>query len=87
MLPVGRASIVVVKATILGNVPRQRRIGPAMLQTLKLLLLLVKLPRMGKIPWFTAEETKDDVQVLVGMVSVNSKPTRALFDSGASHSL
>jgi len=50
MLPVGRASIVVVKATILGNVPRQRRIGPAMLQTLKLLLLLVKLPRMGKIP-------------------------------------
>jgi len=26
------------------------------------------------------------MQVLVGMVSINSKPTRALFDSGASHS-
>ena len=26
------------------------------------------------------------MQVLVGMVSMNSKPTRALFDSGASHS-
>ena len=48
--PVGHASIVVVKATILGIVPHQRRMEPAMLQTLKLLLLLVKLQRMGKIP-------------------------------------
>jgi len=42
--------------------------------------------KRGKLNHITAEETKDDVQVLVGMVSVNSKPTRALFDSGASHS-
>ena len=48
--PVGHASIVVVKATILGIVPHQRRMEPAMLQTLKLLLLLVKLQRMGKTP-------------------------------------
>jgi len=34
----------------------------------------------------TAEEASEDMQVLVGMVSINSKPTRALFDSGASHS-
>ena len=50
MPPVGHASIVVVKATILGIVPHRRRMGPAMLQTLKLPLLLIKPPRMGKIP-------------------------------------
>ena len=42
--------------------------------------------KRGKLNHITAEEPKDDVQVLVGMVSINSKPTRALFDSGASHS-
>jgi len=50
MPPEDRASIVVVKVTILGTAPHQRRMEPAMLQILKLLLLLVKLPRMGKIP-------------------------------------
>ena len=50
MPPEDRASIVVVKATILEIVPHQRRMEPAMLQILKILLLLVKLPRMGKIP-------------------------------------
>jgi len=34
----------------------------------------------------TGEEASEDMQVLVRMVSINSKPTQALFDSGASHS-
>ena len=50
MPPEDRASIVVVKATILEIVPHQRRMEPAMLQTLKLLLLLVKPQEMVKIP-------------------------------------
>ena len=50
MPPEDHASIVVVAATILGIVPLQRRMEPAMLQTLKLLLLLVKPQEMGKIP-------------------------------------
>ena len=42
--------------------------------------------KRGKLNHITSEEAKKDMQVLVGMVSINSKPTRALFDSGASHS-
>ena len=34
----------------------------------------------------SAEEASEDEQVLVGMVFINSINTRALFDSGASHS-
>jgi len=40
----------------------------------------------GKLNHITAEEASEDMQVFIGMVSINSKPTRALFDSGASHS-
>jgi len=55
MPPEDHASIVVVAATILGIVPLQRRMEPAMLQTHQpLLLLLVKLQRMGKIPSATS---------------------------------
>jgi len=42
--------------------------------------------KRGKLNHITAEEASEDMQVLVGMVSINYKPTRALFDSGASHS-
>ncbi|WVZ96997.1 hypothetical protein U9M48_042568 [Paspalum notatum var. saurae] len=40
----------------------------------------------GQGQHITAEEASGDVQVLAGMVSVNSHLARTLFDSGASHS-
>jgi hypothetical protein len=43
-------------------------------------------PKRGKINYIIAEEANEDDQVLVGMVSLNSINTRALFDFGASHS-
>jgi len=42
--------------------------------------------KRGRLNHISAEEASEDEQVLVGMVSINSINTRALFDSGASHS-
>jgi hypothetical protein len=43
-------------------------------------------PKCGKLNHTTTEEANEDEHVLVGMVSLNSINTQALFDSGASHS-
>ena len=43
-------------------------------------------PKRGRLNHISTEEASEDEQVLVGMVSINSIYTRALFDFGASHS-
>jgi hypothetical protein len=43
-------------------------------------------PKRDKLNHITAEEANEDEHVLVGVVSLNSINTQALFDSSASHS-
>jgi hypothetical protein len=92
LLPRGRAIIVAGMDISPMNAPLPRKMEGIMLPSLLCLLQIFKKmknaqpPKRGKLNHITVEEANEDDQVLVGMVSLNSINTQALFDSDASHS-
>ena len=93
LFPVVHVTIAVGKVIIAESVPLPRKVELVMFQISPLLLNPTakatkngQTPKRGRLNHISAEEASEDEQVLVGMVSINSINTRALFDSGASHS-
>jgi hypothetical protein len=92
LLPRGRAIIVADMDISPMSAPLPRKMEETRLPSLLCLLQNFQKmknaqpPKRGKLNHITAEEANEDDQVLVGMVSLNSINSRAIFDFGASHS-